>query len=271
MFAVLEIKEIENTLKNRLKCRFRPPAVEVEKVEIPDSFSFYRIKAEAIGTAVPWDSVAEAAGSLRTRLILPQSVKADENCGVKQYQPAVFPLHVLVNSAISTLHTMALDPTKMCVSVVDENAFIIEKIKLLVPLASTIRVVTNNVYEYEKLARELMSRYGISLIISGKIDEILFLSNVIISDRSVNIPSLFSGILFTNEKRRMMNATVLTGEGITLPQKYEALLPDGTDRMIFASALYELCAVNELETLRFDKMAVCSGGRANTLPRLTKT
>lgn len=150
---------------------------------------------------------------------------------------------------------MKLDPARVFVTVVDENAYVVDMVEKLCPFASLIRVITSCEREYSCLAEKLLGKYGLSMLIGAKADADILDSTVIISPFSIPVPLTYRGILFTNEKRRMMNAVVLSGGGkITLPEKYQKLLPESVDPLCFASALYELCAVDELGTLEFDRM-----------------
>ena len=258
MFAVLEILEGDSSLKGKLLEYFKPPVVTSEQINIPNSFSFYKIKAQKYRGEIPWNTVAQVAGTMKSKLILPSGLDSVPNGEIKKYEPTVFPLRILMNSALKSLRMMQLDPVGMYVTVVDENAFLTQKVYELAAFASTIRVITKCVYEYECLAEKMMHDFGISLLISGRMEDSVLSSTVIISDRSSIVPLIFGGLLFTNEKRRLMNSTVLVGEGITLPEKYEAILPPGIDKLSFACALYELCAADELADINYNKIVTYS-------------
>lgn len=258
MFAVLEIDEGETSLKGKILDYVRLPNITCEQVESPNAFSFYKIKAKKYRGKIPWREIAEAAGSMKSKMLIPSDISVDLLSGIKEYEPTVFPLRILMNSALKSLRLMRLDPTRVYVTVVDENAFLTQKVYELAFFASTIHVITKCVFEYECLAEKMMEDFGVSLIISVRMEDSVLSSTVIISDRSATIPLVFGGLLFTNEKRRLMNSTVLIGEGLTLPEKYNSLLSDGIDKLSFASALFELCAADELSDICYDKIITYS-------------
>lgn len=256
MFFVLSVLENNGGMKARLHDLLHPPEVTNEKVEIKGVLPFYKITAKTYRGIIPWNTVKVMAGKLKNRAVLPASATPDENCGIGAFEPKVLPERVLFNSAVKTLEKMALDPTQVFVSVFDENAYLVDLVENLVHLACRIQVITNCVSDYERLAQKLLNVYGLSLIISGRADNSVLTSTVIISAKSSAVPLIFRGLLFTNERRRLMNATVLTGDRITLPEKFEAHAPEGVNKLTYASALYELCSADELGKLCFDNMLI---------------
>lgn len=233
-----------------------PPEVSSEKLSIQGAFPFYKITAKLYRGIIPWNTVQAISGKLKNRAVLPFGVTPDDNCDISAFVPKVLPERILFNSAVKTLEKMALDPTQVFVSVIDENAYLVDLVEKLVHLACRIQVITSCVSDYERLAEKLLSSYGLSLIISSRTDSSILASTVIISSKSSAVPLIFKGLLFTNERRRLMNATVLTGDNITLPEKFAITESQNVDKLTFASALYELCSADELGKLCFDNMLI---------------
>ncbi|MCM1364558.1 MAG: hypothetical protein NC122_09980 [Faecalibacterium sp.] len=253
---MLSVSENNGGIKGRFYDLTHPPEVTSEKISVQGAFPFYKITARIYRGIIPWNTVEAVSGKLKSRAILPFGVKADEKCGISAFAPKVLPKRVLFNSAVKTLEKMALDPTQIFVSVVDENAYLVDIIEKLVPIACRIQVITNCVSDYERLADRLLEEYGLSLIVSGRVDSRILASTVIISASATVVPLVYRGLLFTNERRKLMNATVLTGDNITLPGKFASVVPDDIDRLTFASALYELCSADELGSLHFENMLI---------------
>ncbi|MCM1543732.1 MAG: hypothetical protein NC110_00375 [Ruminococcus sp.] len=256
VFFVLSVLENDGGVMGRIHDLFHAPEVTNEKIEVKGAFPFYKITAKLYRGIIPWNTIDVMAGKLKNKAVLPASVVPEEGCGISAFEPKVLPERVLFNSAVKTLEKMALDPTQVFVSVIDENAYLVDLVENLVHLACRIQVITNCVSDYERLAEKLLKVYGLSLVISGRTDNSVLTSTVIISARSSAVPLIFRGLLFTNERRRLMNATVLTGDRITLPKKIEAVCPNEINKLTFASALYELCSADELGKLTFDNMII---------------
>ena len=251
LFVALEKNEKNESVFDRLKDLFREPLVEKEKAEVPNALPFYKIKAKTYRGECPWEKIEEAAGALRSRMILPAGISLPKESGLSVFTPTVFFERLLFNTAVDAVEKMGLDPCRVSITVFDENAYLVDLIEKLLPLAFQLRIITSCTAAYEQLAEYLFERYGLSVIVSANGNESVLSSTVIISGSSKPVPLLFSGILFTNEKKKFMNAVVMTGEDFDLPKKYAVLLPDGIDSLLFAGALYELCGADELGKMKY--------------------
>ena len=54
-------------------------------------------------------------------------------------------------------------------------------------------------------------------------------------------------------RMRQGGNAILSGNTVLLPPEIEMRRPAGTDPLLFAAALYELCNVKEIETLTYDR------------------
>ena len=258
LFAVLEIENERESLFDRFFDLFKSPVVEKTKVEVARALPFYVIKTKNFRGALPWKEIENAAGALRSRMILPAETEIGAFSMLSRFEPAVLPKRLLFNSAVEAIEKMKIDPREVSVTLIDENGYLLDLAEKLVFLAAQIRIVTNCVAAYEQLGNLIFQRFGLSVVVSGTVDNNVLSSTFIISDSAVCVPLIFGGVLFTNEQKRMMNAAVLCPKGVTLPPEFEKLSPNGVDRLSFASALFELCGAEELGKLGFDELVSVS-------------
>lgn len=257
MFVAFERERESERFFERLRDSFKPPSIQKRKVEVSYALPFYVVRAKERRGIYPWQSAADAAGALRSRALLPFWANPDDDVKIKPFKPSEFLKRLLFNSSVETIEKMLLDPRKVSITVIDENASFVDGFESLIYFASRLNVVTDCTEPYEKLACRLLKKYGVSLLVSSRLHKGEENSTFIISNTSEPIPSNFSGVLFTNEKTRFENAVVIAGEGFTLPEKYSALLPQDADELNFAGALFELCGASELGRLRYNKMCAC--------------
>lgn len=257
MFVAFEKEDESVRFSERLRNYFTAPQIELKKVEVPCALPFYIIRTREWRGEYPWETAAEAAGTLRARSLLPFWASPGKDVPLSPFRPLVFPRRLLFNSAVKTIEKMLLDPRKVSVTLIDNGAYLVDLVEELVFFAARLSIVTDCAAPYEELAARLLKKYGVSLFISPRLQKDAVNSTFIISDKIFPVPLSFSGVLFTNEKKRLENAVVIVGEGFTLPEKYSSLLPQDADALSFAGALYELCAANELGCLRYDKMIAC--------------
>ena len=96
-----------------------------------------------------------------------------------------------------------VDPRKVCITLIDSGAYLVDLFEELVFFGSQLCVVTDSFAPYESLAEKLLKKYGVSLLVCAKLPKDAQNSTFIISDSILPVPMDFSGVLFTNEKKRL--------------------------------------------------------------------
>ncbi len=251
MFVALVKDETHESIFERFKDFFREPLVKKTKAEVPNALPFYTIEAKSYRGECPWEAVEEAAGALRARVLFPPDTLPPKESALLPFKANVFFERLLFNTAADAIEKMQLDPCRVGITVFDENAFLVDLIEKLVPLAFHIKVITNCVTAYEKLSDYLLEQFGISIVVCARADDSILSSTFIISGNATAVPLIFPGILFTNGRNKLMNAVVINGEGFDLPEKYAPLLPKGIKPLSFAGALYELCGADDLGKTKY--------------------
>lgn len=244
MFICIEIAANETVGWRR---RFFPKKIRWRRVEVPRGKPFFIMTLTQHRGKLPWKAAAKAAGPLGKALLLPQGVVAGG--GMKAFSAEVFPELLLFNGAVKHLTSLDFDPVGQTVTLFDSRGIFARRVDSLVRLFSCVRVVTGCQEIYEKAAEKIMAKYGASLIVTDTPGELPGGSVVISSQR---VPVTFSGTLYTDSQTELLSGRVLRGGGITLPQEYDSLCPQGIDKVDFAAALYEKCGVEALAELGYD-------------------
>ena len=108
--------------------------------------------------------------------------------------------------------------------------------------------------KYIPVAEQLLREYGAVMSLSDSWSTAAEgCSNVITKSCDI-LPLGYKGRVFTLESRTLPFADLITARGIRLPEKYEALLPEGIDRRVFAEALYSRCGIKELTDCPFEHL-----------------
>lgn len=244
MFICIEIATKETV---GLRRRFFSKKIRWSRVEVPRGKPFFIMTLTQHRGKLPWKAAAKAAGPLGKALLLPRCVVAGG--GMKAFSAEVFPEVLLFNGAVKHLTSLGFDPVGQTVTLFDSRGIFAPRVDTLVRLFSCVRVVTGCQETYEKAAEEIMAKYGASLIVTDAPGE-LSGGSVVISSQGV--PVTFSGTLYTDSQTELLSGKVLRGRGVTLPQEYDSLCPQGIDKEAFAAALYEKCGVEVLSELGYD-------------------
>ena len=243
MFFVLEIKERENTYKAKLHDLFYGAEVTQQKITPEKALPFYIVSTYKYKGKLPWKEIEKICGKLFSKAVLPSGITPDENTKIKSYRPSVLPLRALFFGAVRFLKSTK---QKHSITVFDENGILCSFLEMLA-FASEITVVTNEKELYEEVSSKILYDYGISVAVFEPSQKKTPLGSAVISCQSSNIPLTYPGLLFTLEKRKTLCTNVFCSRKIILPEKYDRLVPENTDRLLFASALYELCGAKELQ------------------------
>ena len=234
MFAVINVSQT-NAI-------FRKAKIYSQRFTLPDAEAFFTVTAEKSYGRVPWKKLEEVMGILRKDVILTEGLSLPV-CGISMFTPDILPRILLMNTAIDKLKAHKYKR----LIIIDEKCIYMKYISKLIDSFERIRVITPTAECYRDVAESLLQNYGFSLEVSA---EPTYDSDVIISD-GCDIPLYFSGKVFSNKRKFMVNAEVCSGGEIVLPEKYDKLRPEGVDTLLFASALYEKCNVSELGALKY--------------------
>lgn len=240
MFAVIELKEPRNRLKRG--------KITSERIVLPEGDAFFVVRVEKSFGKVPWKKLEKCLGILRQCVILPEGVTVPKDVDITAFNPNIFPRMLLMNSAADYIMKHKSEFVSRSLTVFDEQGIYTGYIENLLRCFSNIKIVTEKTEEYEKLSRHLMETYGFSLVVTTKES---YGSDALIS-HSCNVPVLFKGTVFTNEKKHLLNTKAFSGEGVILPETYENLRPEFVGRVLFASALYEKCGEKSLGDIKYE-------------------
>ena len=239
MFAILQISD-NNTI-------FRQPKIHSQRLSLPSGDAFFIVTADKHLGKIPWKKLESCLGILKNNILLPDTITIPEGINITKFTPEVLPYLLLMNSATNYIKKHKLNFQSKALTIFDEKAIYQSYIEKLLPCFKNIKIITDLPKTYESLSRTLLQKYGFSLIVS---EDEAYTDEVVITHKC-QVPIYYEGTVFTNEKRYLMNSTVYSGNDIDLPYSYESIRPENTDKILFASALYEKCKETSLSKLQY--------------------
>ena len=250
MFTVIDLKNGEKSKLKRLFQYFRKADLNITERSVPYGESFFVCEAKHHRGKIPWSEIAE--GTQSENYILPFELK--EIAPLKEFEPKLLPKLMLFNSALDYMEKLDQPPSEMRFTLVDDDGIFIEKLEAVLKLASVITVVTRKEEKYNALSVRLFETYGISLMIRPDYNEAKYENSFLFDYKGDRIPLSYKGTAFSKEKKHLLNGKTLSPGGFDLPSEYEKLWRKNTDKMQFASALFELSNVSDLQNLRFNEL-----------------
>ena len=249
MFTVVELTEEKRMSFFDLARIFRRSKAEITETDIGNGKSFYVCRAEVRKGKIPFEEIEKASPS--KIFLLPTDVT--EKAQIKVFVPKQLPQIMLFNSAVEYIKEKSLPPTKTQITIIDREGIYVDKFKEIIKLASHLTVITTD-KRYRNLSDELLSAFGLSLIIRKEFYDDKAENQFLFDYNAESIPLSYKGTAFSREKKHLLNGKTLTPGGFDLPSEYEKLWRKNTDKMQFASALFELSNVSDLQNLRFNEL-----------------
>ncbi len=249
MFTVVELNEENRKGFHSLSRFFRKPKVEINTLELKNGKSFYLCKAETRKGRIPWKEIELVSPA--KNFLVPGCI--DGKLPLKVWVPQKLPQIMLFNSSVEYIKQKALPPAKTHITVIDKEGCCVDFFKEVIKLASHITVVTTD-ERYRNLSDELLNAYGVSLIIRKEFYEDKAENCFLFDYNAERVPLSYKGTVFSKNKKHLLNGKSLTPGDFDLPEEYEKLRSEKINKLHFASALYELCDVKELQSLKFNEL-----------------
>lgn len=241
MFCIVRITEEEQGFFAKLKYLFNRRLPQLEKINVRAAAPFYYLEISKRLCGEHNETLSKILGRCSKYIIPCSDTVITDNFYVQNYIPTIFPSIMLINSAENLLLNKSYNKSKFSIAIVDKNAQFVKYIEKFINLASVIMIYTDKGFSYIQLAEEIYFEYGASLIIRS-MESIDYNSDLTITvGRDECIVERIDGKLIK-----------LTGEYFELPVEYEKLRPAQTDKLLFSSALFELCGVKSLESMKYN-------------------
>ncbi len=243
MFAVLQFMEPEK----KIRSFFTSAKIASERITLPSGGVYFIVTAEKRRGKIPWKKLERCLGVLREGVILPNGVSIPDGVNISVFTPEKLPEIMLFNTAVRNIKSEGKIRGRL--TVIDGKGLFIPYAQRIIRYFSEIKIITSFVEEYESVSALLFQKFGVSLLVTdeGKAD-----GDVVISSDNNAVDITFSGALYTLEKRRLLSGRVLTASEPRFPLFIEKHCPEGVDRLVFASALYEKCGVAQAAEAEFD-------------------
>jgi len=255
MFACLEL--VQSHAKSKRKVL--PP--QLVRTEVPGGAPFFRLIAPVHRGEIDWPAVEQAAGRMRTKMLFPAgieppvtevsiSLRAQLEPGLRAFVARRLPLLLSLRTAQQVLRACHRPARERSITFVDPRGQLCRQLEPFVPLAGSLRVCTPEPAHYRQTAQQLLSRYGVVLVVSSS-PACFAQSDMVVAEDLSLFTGRERGLVFTPDVSPLPGCRVVRGREPALPAVYEALQPEGIDAMQFVAALFELCGVKEMERLPF--------------------
>lgn len=264
MFVVLGITEQEKGYfrrKKQIKRNVQSPAVICRNA---DGLPYFKVDVINGKKGIIWNGIAAKCGRYSSRIVAPRSVSLPDDIGIKRFSPSSTVSNLIFNTAKYIVALASPPPDSFCITVTDRCALFASRICELLPLCSTVRIITLRPEKYAAACEKALSESGATLIIRSSYEPPRKPDIVICCDGAVSA-AMSEAAVFTFRKKSCGKIR-FCGSGIALTDEHRSFLPEGIEPLDFAAALTELCGNREYSSACFENVEINCGKCASTQP-----
>lgn len=207
---------------------------------------------------IEWKKVIEKCGRYTSRVIVPKGISLPENQRISPFIPSRFLYNLCLNTALEILDTVKLSPDSFVLTLCDREAKFTQELCRLVPLCSSIKVITEKIEKYIPVCTDILEKTGASVILRTSFEKSSKRDAVIFCGGEKN-EFVSADIVFAPDKTVRGKTTVI-GSGVVLLEEHKSITGNGIDPVLFAGALTELCGSRTYENSVCERIDIIRRG-----------
>lgn len=239
MFCVLNIEKRPDTLLEKLFGGFIKDEYNAKMVPVFKAAPFYTFNVKVGKRGVDWERIIYTVGKCSRRLVLTNNTLLPERADMSQFKSDLLYREMMGNTFAEIVKKLN---SQKSIVVIDADGKFEKFLYKVAPYASTLTVVTNSKEKYNRVCENIQQNLGLCTVLQASSAE-----------AEIKIDINRSVMTITGEKSCI---NITDGCDFTVPEIYENLLPDNTDKYTFYAALYELCGVFSLGECIFETITV---------------
>ncbi len=249
MFVVLRVKPAPEGIFRKRRIKKAINSACLQSVSTENGLPFYLLDIpDGIAPSV-WDTVEKKCGRYASRIVAPRTL-ALPDCGkIRRFTPPAMHSLLTFNTAAEAIRKACIPPENISITLTDINARHSSGLNALLPLSSTLRVITAHPERYASACEKAFSEYGASIILRSDYEQGVKPDIVICCDGRLS-PKAENAAVFCH-KNKSCGKLHFKGCGIELNPHHGDIIPENIDSIDFAGALTELCGSSEYKQSRF--------------------
>lgn len=243
MFIVL--KAVNPDKRFLVRCRQKKRLSKSEPVLYPteNGLPFFILEVLDGNHGINRSEIEEKCGRYVSRIIAPRDLHLPDNGKIKRFIPNRSNAIFIFNTAVDAISKAQIEPNELCITVLDRGGIMSGEINRLLPLASSVRVITSHPERYVAECEKIFNSCGASIIVRPvyQYDE---KKEIIISCDGSTTQDMSNSVVFSF-KRGIYGKIRFYSHEICLSDNHSAVIPKGIDSVDFAAAVTELCGSSE--------------------------
>lgn len=252
MFVVLRAYSPPKGILAKYQIRKAVRNACVQTVSTENGLPFYLLDMPCEISAPLWDTIEKKCGRYASRIVAPRTL-ALPDCGkIRRFVSNAMPSVLIFNTAVEIIKKASLVPESISITLTDINARHASSINSLLPLASTLRVITAHPERYAVACRNAFEEHGASVILRSSYEPSRKPDIIICCDGRLS-PKAENSAVFCY-KNPTCGKLRIRGNGIDLNPRHRDIIPESIDGVDFAGALTELCGCTDYKASCFSNV-----------------
>lgn len=239
MFCVLNVEKRPDTLREKLFGSFIKDEYNAKMVPVFKGAPFYVFNVTVGKRGVDWEKILYTAGKCARRLVPTNNTDLPQRNDISEFKSDLLYKKIMLNTFANILQKCK---TQKSIVLIDDDGGSADLLYKIAPCASTLTVITQAKKNYEFVCDDIQDKTGLCIVLQSSF-----------VDAEVKIDTNRSVMTVTGEKSCV---NISSGCDFNVPEIYEKLLPENTDKYTFYAALYELCGVFSLGECIFETITV---------------
>lgn len=242
MFAALSYGEGQNGRLRRWWRKAFGERIVPQKVSVGRGECFF-VAQVTPGAHIRWEELFTCMGKLSREMVLPDGILPPEGCGITPFVPQTLEPRIVMNTAAELLTQGSGE--RIPVTIFDPHGRLCSVVIPIVRACADVRIVTGNTALYQRAGERIMDEYGASVQIRPR-GEAVLCGGVAVFPFGLNGVVVPSNTIAIVPQEEPAGENLITVRGIRLNESLLSIKPIGVSDFLFASALYEKCALREL-------------------------
>lgn len=252
MFVVLRVNSAPKGIFGKRKIKKAVNNSCLQSVSTENGLPFYLLDIPEGIAPSAWDTVEKKCGRYASRIVAPRTLTLPDCGKIRRFVPSSTPSMLTFNTATKIIEKSKIPPENISITLTDINAQHASGLNALLPLASTLRVITARPERYAAACEKAFNEYGASVILRSDYEPSAKPDIVICCDGRLS-PKAENAAVFCH-KNKACGKLHIKGSGIELNPHHTDVIPENIDSVDFAGALTELCGCTEYKQSSFSNV-----------------
>lgn len=264
MFVVLRISSSPKGVFAKRKIKKAVNNACLKSVSTENGLPFYTLDIPDCISPFAWATIEKRCGIYASRIVAPRTLTLPDWGKIRRFSPSSMHSLLTFNTAAKTIKNADIPPESICITLTDINARHAASLNTLLPLASTLRVITAYPERYASACEKAFVEHGASVILRSHYEPSSKPDIVICCDGRLS-PKAENAAVFCH-KNKTCGKLHIKGGGLELTSNHKNIIPESIDEIDFAGAVTELCGCSEYKKSCFSSLDISCKKCADPTP-----